>query len=98
MAIFEPGKSIKTQSPSITVDSKLEPGTYRFQLVVQRRDGTESQPVFKDVTILPRGTTVTRTMLGRTTVTTEPTETPNTKKAKRTRKKQGSRRSRKPEP
>jgi hypothetical protein len=52
MATFEPNRPIKTREPQIQVDNRLEPGIYRFQLIVTDSKGRQSQPVFQDVRIV----------------------------------------------
>ncbi len=97
MATFETGRPIVTKEPTITIDNKLEPGTYRFQLVVTRADGTESQPIIQEITIMPAGSR----LLGRLSrsptpimADTQDNDTPK-KQPKRNRKRQSTGRRRK---
>ncbi len=54
MPRFEPNRPIETQEPFITVDPGLQPGTYRFQLVVEDASGNRSLVDERIVTITPR--------------------------------------------
>lgn len=48
---FERDRTVETREPKVEVDPGLEPGKYRFQLVVEDRDGQRSQPADCTVTI-----------------------------------------------
>jgi hypothetical protein len=63
MAAFEPNRPISTDRPSVVVDAGLQPGRYRFRLVVIDAAGNASLPSEQIITILeprslvgPRGT------------------------------------------
>ncbi len=55
MVVFQPGKTVKTDEPTVLVevrgDPPLLPGRHRFQLVVVDDDGNESEPVTVEVTV-----------------------------------------------
>jgi len=51
MAVFVPGQEIRSDSPTMVVDSGLKPGTYRFQLVVVDDSGNVSAPAFLSMTV-----------------------------------------------
>lgn len=44
MATFVPGQPVVTNTPTVKVDPGLEPGKYRFELVVVDREGRRSAP------------------------------------------------------
>jgi len=52
MAAFEPNRPISTDRPSVVVDAGLQPGRYRFRLVVIDEAGNESLPSDQIITIL----------------------------------------------
>ena len=53
MAEFQLNKPVITNEPRVTVDPGLEPGKYRFQLVVEDDDGNQSKAKEVIVTIVP---------------------------------------------
>ena len=52
MPVFEPQKSIITNTPTIEVAAGLKPGRYRFQLVVIDNQNNTSAPTERDVEII----------------------------------------------
>ena len=44
MATLEPGQTLRTREPVLSVDGSYKPGRHRFQLVVIRNDKQASQP------------------------------------------------------
>ena len=52
MPRFQPNNMVETTEPSITVDRGLNPGLYRFQLVVIDNAGRQSEPVERVVRIV----------------------------------------------
>lgn len=51
MPAFIPNRVISTRSPQVVVDRGLQPGRYRFRLVVRNAAGVPSQPSDWIVTI-----------------------------------------------
>ncbi|HWX49312.1 MAG TPA: hypothetical protein VNZ61_14760 [Roseomonas sp.] len=51
MAIFEPDRPVTTQTPTVEVENRLEPGTYTFSLTVVDEAANESRPALIRVTI-----------------------------------------------
>ena len=54
MARFRLNQTVTTREPFVQVDAGLEPGTYRFRLVVVDEQGNRSQPAFADVVVRER--------------------------------------------
>jgi len=52
MAAFQPNETISTDRPSVVVDAGLQPGRYRFRLVVIDAAGNASLPSEQIITIL----------------------------------------------
>ena len=52
MPFFKPGTTIETREPAVIVDAGLEPGIYRFRLVVKNDRGVESLPADLTITVL----------------------------------------------
>jgi hypothetical protein len=52
MAAFQPNQTISTDQPSVVVDAGLQPGRYRFRLVVIDAAGNKSLPSEQIITIL----------------------------------------------
>jgi hypothetical protein len=52
MAAFKPNQPISTDRPSVVVDAGLQPGRYRFRLVVIDTAGNASLPSEQIITIL----------------------------------------------
>jgi len=44
MVEFHPGKPVRSREPKVSVDTILEPGTYRFRLVVIDDEKNASAP------------------------------------------------------
>lgn len=51
---FRPNVPVETMRPTVVVDGGLEPGRYRFQLVVVDAAGNRSRPAYAVVTVAPR--------------------------------------------
>jgi hypothetical protein len=65
MAAFKPNQPISTDRPSVVVDAGLQPGSYRFRLVVIDTAGNTSLPSEQIITILgPRPLVGPRTPVG----------------------------------
>jgi hypothetical protein len=65
MAAFQPHQTISTDQPSVVVDAGLQPGRYRFRLVVIDAAGNTSLPSEQIITILePRSLVGPRTPVG----------------------------------
>jgi hypothetical protein len=52
MAAFKPNQPISTDQPAVVVDAGLQPGRYRFRLVVIDAAGNASLPSEQIITIL----------------------------------------------
>ena len=71
MAAFKPNQPISTDQPSVVVDAGLQPGRYRFRLVVIDTAGNTSLPSEQIITILePRPLVGPRTPVGPLAATT----------------------------
>jgi hypothetical protein len=55
MTLLVPGRAFATSNPQLHVENVLEPGTYRFQLVVVDDSQNESVPADLIVLVRPRG-------------------------------------------
>jgi hypothetical protein len=65
MAAFKPNQPISTDRPFVVVDAGLQPGRYRFRLVVIDTAGNASLPSEQIITILePRSLVGPRTPVG----------------------------------
>ena len=53
MVRFIPNRPIATDGPTIVVDGRLDPGEYRFRLVVVDDEGNESNPDEQVVVVRP---------------------------------------------
>ena len=51
MAEFTPGKTVQSREPTVRVDTLLEPGRYRFQLVVIDDQRNASEPAELTVSV-----------------------------------------------
>lgn len=65
MATFEPGRIVRSRKPHVTVENSLEPGVWRFELVVVDDDGIESAPAKLAVTVTRRGRLPLDDVIGR---------------------------------
>lgn len=52
MAEFTPGKTVQSREPMVRVDTLLEPGRYRFQLVVIDDQRNASEPAELTVSVV----------------------------------------------
>lgn len=52
MAEFTPGKTVQSREPTVRVDTLLEPGRYRFQLVVIDDQRNASEPAELTVSVV----------------------------------------------
>ena len=52
MPVFKPGTTVDTREPVVVVEAGLEPGIYRFRLVVVNERGVASLPAELTVTVL----------------------------------------------
>ncbi|MFU2486465.1 hypothetical protein [Thauera sp. WH-1] len=86
MVSFVRGQTIKTATPTITVDAGLAAGVHRFQLVVQTDTGQASVPAMVEVSVVRMvvdpirpvlDSTVVNPPPGSPTLTTTPTVTTN---------------------
>ena len=55
MAVFKPDQPIETEKPVVEVENKLEPGTYRFELIVIDDEGNKSAPALALVNVIKPG-------------------------------------------
>ncbi len=51
MPVFKPRTTVETREPAVLVEAGLEPGTYRFRLVVVNGRGVESLPSELTITV-----------------------------------------------
>jgi len=52
MADLNPGVELVTDDPTLAITTKLAPGKYRFQLVVEDDRGLRSEPAIVEVQVL----------------------------------------------
>lgn len=72
MVSFVRGQTIKTATPTITVDAGLAAGVHRFQLVVQTDTGQASVPAMVEVSVVRLVVDPIRPVLGSTLVSPQP--------------------------
>lgn len=59
MADFVPGKTVPSREPQVRVDTLLDPGSYRFQLVVVDDERNVSAPAELVVSVVRGGSATT---------------------------------------